>query len=147
MTIGIHTAAAVIAVILGAVVLGLAKGTPTHRRLGRAYVVALGVMVLSSFTVYEIRSGPSVFHLVSLIEVVLVTYALGQTRRRRRSDWMRRHAFAVQLSYLVLVVTGIAQFFDRLPLPSPALNAVVFLQLPLVLGFVVIARTARTLPT
>jgi hypothetical protein len=33
----------------------------------------------------------------------------------------------MQLSYVMLVLTGVAQFFDHLPLPSEALNAIVFL--------------------
>jgi hypothetical protein len=34
-------------------------------------------------------------------------------------------------------------FFDALPLPHPALNAIVFLQAPTVIGFVLIVRAGR----
>ncbi|MBA2414838.1 MAG: hypothetical protein H0V64_02865 [Geodermatophilaceae bacterium] len=48
------------------------------------------------------------------------------------------HLILMQISYLMLVLTGVA-----LPLPNDALNAIVFLQVPAVVGFVVILRSAR----
>ncbi|MGB7235348.1 MAG: hypothetical protein WBD41_05120 [Rhodococcus sp. (in: high G+C Gram-positive bacteria)] len=62
---------------------------------------------------------------------------------RRRRDWQRRHAAAMQATLLVLIVTGTAQFFDRLPLPNDALNAIVFLQVPLIIGIMSIVRSSR----
>lgn len=46
-------------------------------------------------------------------------------------------------SILVTVVTGIAQFFDRLPFASGAVNAIVFLQIPQVVGFILIWRASQ----
>lgn len=43
----------------------------------------------------------------------------------------------------MLVVTGIAQFFDRLPLDNDALNAIVCLQVPGAAGVVAIVVSAR----
>jgi hypothetical protein len=49
----------------------------------------------------------------------------------------------MQATLLVLIVTGTAQFFDRLPLPNDALNAIVFLQVPLIIGIMSIVRSSR----
>lgn len=144
--VGVHAVGAVLALVAGAVVLLLSKGTRAHRRWGWSYVASLVAMAVSSFGIYELRDGPSIFHLVSVLTLAVVTFGLAQPLRRHRSDWMVRHLLAMQVSYLMLVVTGIAQFFDRLPLPNDALNAIVFLQLPSIVGFVLIVRSSRRHP-
>ena len=141
--IEVHACAAIIAVACGAVVLVAAKGTTFHRWAGRTYVAVLAVMVLTSFWIYELRTGPSVFHGVSILLIALTGYGVTQVAFRRRRDWQRRHAAAMQATVLVLIVTGTAQFFDRLPLPHDALNAIVFLQVPLIIGIVAIVRSSR----
>ncbi|MDI9925219.1 DUF2306 domain-containing protein [Rhodococcus sp. IEGM 1341] len=140
----IHTSAAMLSVLVGAVVLFARKGTVFHRACGRTYVVAILVMIAASFFVTEIRDGWSVFHAVSILTAALVLFGwLQPLVGRSRSGWVRRHMLSMQLSYLVLIVTGTAQFFDYLPLPNDALNAIVFLQLPLMVGIVAIIRRSR----
>lgn len=142
----IHTSAAVLSVLVGAVVLFARKGTAFHRACGRTYVAGLLAMIASSFFVTEIRDGWSVFHAVSILTAALVLFGwLQPVFGRARSGWVRRHALSMQLSYLVLIVTGTAQFFDHLPLPNDALNAIVFLQLPMLLGIAAIVRHGRQL--
>ncbi|MCZ4522206.1 DUF2306 domain-containing protein [Rhodococcus ruber] len=140
----LHISAALLSVLLGAVILLARKGTPRHRHWGRMYGFALLVMVVSSFFVTDIRTGWSVFHAVSVLTGVLVLCGWWQpVFGRSRAGWVRRHMLSMQLSYLVLIVTGTAQFFDYLPLPNDALNAIVFLQLPLMVGIVAIIRRSR----
>lgn len=142
--VALHVVAAVLALIGGAVVLAMRKGTARHRRWGRGYSLMLTAMALSSFGVYELRDGPSVFHVISVLVLVVLAAGVAQPlRRRHRPGWMFWHLTLMQISYLMLVLTGVAQFFDRLPLPNDALNAIVFLQVPAVVGFVVILRSAR----
>ncbi|MCC3295597.1 hypothetical protein LJ756_13310 [Arthrobacter sp. zg-Y411] len=139
----LHVAVSV-ALLAGASVLVLRKGTALHRRLGWLYAASASVMAFSSFGIYEIRDGPSLFHAISVVVLVLVGFAVYQPLRRPRSStWMSRHLVLMQTSYLMLVVTGIAQFFDQLPFESPAINAIVFLQLPLVMGIALISASAR----
>lgn len=140
----LHTSAAVLSVLVGAVVLFARKGTGFHRACGRTYVVAILVMIVSSFFVTEIRDEWSLFHAVSILTAALVLFGWWQpVFGRSRSGWVRRHMLSMQLSYLVLIVTGTAQFFDYLPLPNDALNAIVFLQMPLMVGIVAIVRRSR----
>lgn len=129
MTLALHVVAAVVALVAGAVVLLRRKGVRAHRYWGWGYTATLEVMAVTSFGVYELRDGPSVFHAVSVLTLVVLVVGIAEARRRR-PGWRRRHAIFLPVSYLMLVVTGTAQLFDRLPLPSDALNAIVFLQLP-----------------
>lgn len=142
----IHVVGGVAALGTGAGVLALPKGTALHRALGRTYVAAMAVPLASSFGIYQLRGGPSAFHAVTIVASALVAAGWILARRMRRApdpDTLRWHLRLMQMSYLVLVVTFVAQFFDRLPLPSPALNAIDFLQLPAITGFVLIVRSER----
>lgn len=128
--------------MIGAVVLLLEKGTDKHRWLGRTYVVLLLTTAIGSFWIMELQSGrPSVFHGVSVL--VSVVILAGAVAILRGQVWL--HALLMASSVLMSAVTGIAQFFDQLPLGSDALNAIVFLQLPSVLGFALIWRTTSRL--
>lgn len=111
--------------------LTLAKGTVRHRFLGRIYVAAMAVMLASSLAIQELRNGPSVFHVVTIATtIVLVAAVVAARLRRPQGGWRSRHLRLARLSYLMLVLTFVAQFFDRLPLPSAALNAIVFSRSP-----------------
>lgn len=84
------------------------------------------------------------FHIVTVATTIVLLAAVVAARLRRPQDgWRIRHLRLAQLSYLMLVLTFVAQFFDRLPLPGAALNAIVFLQVPMILGFALIVRSER----
>lgn len=143
----VHVASVVIALTTGAWLLLSTKGTKAHRTGGWVYIGALIVTAASSFAIYEVRAGrPSVFHAVSVLIVTVIAAGAVAIRRRRNQ---RAHLVLMSASYLMMVITGIAQFFDQLPLPSDVLNAIVFLQLPSVVGFALIwrARSRTNRPT
>lgn len=106
----------------------------------------MAVLLVSSVGIYELRGGPSLFHAVTVLAGVLVAAGWWSARQLAATDrlvWRRRHRWLISLSYLALVITFTAQFFDRLPLPSAAANAIVFLQLPLIAGIAAIVVTDR----
>ena len=141
----LHVLTVTVALVSGIIVLVMRKGSDIHKQFGWLYAISTLAMALSSFGIYELRNGPSIFHAVSVS--VLITVGLGiyqPLRRKKKSNWLFWHLVLMQASYVMLVVTGIAQFFDQLPFPSPALNAVVFLQLPLIAGIVLISVSARS---
>lgn len=141
----LHVVAVTATLVAGAIVLLLPKGSAIHKRFGWLYITSIAVMAFSSFGIYELRNGPSIFHAVSVVILVVVGLGTYQPLRRKTcSNWLLWHLVLMQISYVMLVVTGIAQFFDQLPFSSPALNAVVFLQLPLIAGIVLISLSARS---
>lgn len=146
MIVAVHVVAGVAALITGAAQVGLRKGTRRHRLVGRLYVAAMVVLLVSSVGIYELRDGPSLFHAVTVLAGVLVAagwWSARQLAAMHHTVWLRRHLWLISLSYLALVVTFTAQFFDRLPLPSPAANAIVFLQIPMIAGTAAIALAER----
>jgi uncharacterized membrane protein len=108
--IQIHAAAAILALLIGALVLFRRKGDGPHRLAGRLWVGLMGVVALSSFFIWTIRLwGPfSPIHLLSILTLVLLWRGVGHARRRN----IRLHRRAMQAAYLLgLVITGLFTFF------------------------------------
>lgn len=140
--IALHIVAVVFGLVLAAAILAVTKGTKLHRVLGRLYAIALAITCIGSFAIREVRDGQlSIFHGASVI--VLLSIVFGIAARRRGVVWL--HALLMLSSVLLMVVTGTAQFFDDLPFTSDALNAIVFLQFPSMIGFTFIWRKAMRL--
>jgi len=79
----IHLAAVVPAVVLGVAQLSLAKGTPLHKAMGWAWVLAMLVAAVSSFWILELRKGAglSVIHLLSAWILICLAAAIWHIRR------------------------------------------------------------------
>ena len=140
-----HVASGLLALLAGGGVVLTRKGTTRHRRVGWCYTAAMVALLGTSFGIRAVSGSFTIFHGVSTAStaVLLAGLSLPVSLRHRVADWTAWHLRLMLTSYLMLVVTMAAQFFDELPLPHPALNAIVFLQLPTVVGFVLIVRAAR----
>jgi uncharacterized membrane protein len=81
--IGLHLAAALLSLVVGAIVLAREKGTISHKRLGRLWVTLMLVVALSSFWILEIRDGAgfSVIHLLSAGTLISLALAVHFIRR------------------------------------------------------------------
>jgi uncharacterized membrane protein len=108
--IQIHVACAVLALIVGAVVLFRRKGDGRHRALGKVWVTLMAIVALSSFFIWTIRLwGPfSPIHLLSILTLFLLWRAVTYARRRQ----IVMHRRIMQSTYLLaLVVTGLFTFY------------------------------------
>lgn len=143
----VHVSAGLLAVLAGGFVVLARKGTRLHRRTGWIYAAAMAVMLASSFTLTSPNGALTGFHAISVASAVLLLAGLSLPAllRRRVPAWRVWHLRLMLTSYLTLVMTMTGQFFDVLPLPHPALNAIVFLQLPAAVGFTLIVRASRRL--
>lgn len=106
-----HVAAALLALLLGALQLFRRKGGPRHRLLGRVWVALMAIVALSSFFIWTIRLwGPfSPIHLISLFTLFMLWRGVAFARRHN----IATHRRIMQATYvLALVVTG---FFTFLP--------------------------------
>jgi uncharacterized membrane protein len=107
--IQIHAAAAVLALLTGAVVLFRRKGDSRHRALGKLWVALMAIVALSSFFIWTIRLWGlfSPIHLISIFTLVMLWRGVGFARRHD----IAHHRLTMQLTYLLaLVVTGLLTF-------------------------------------
>ena len=114
----VHIAAALLSVAAGAVVFLFEKGSARHRLLGRIWVSAMFITVLSSVYIRELNPGHfSWIHGLSLLTALSLVRAIWAIRQGN----VRGHAFAMQGSLVGLVVAGIA----AVATPHRLLNIVV----------------------
>jgi uncharacterized membrane protein len=107
--IAVHVTVALAAVVLGATILVLRKGTPTHRAAGRIWVAAMALTALTSLfmagTVMAVetpigRFGP--IHLLSILTLVTLVRAI----RAIRAGRVVAHRAAMVSLYASLVIAG-----------------------------------------
>ena len=103
----IHAAAAVLALLSGTLVLGLAKGTRTHLALGRVFVVAILATAISSFWITGLGPGRfSPIHILSIVTLATIPLAI---LARRRGD-IKTHAAGMVLNYAGLAIASAFTF-------------------------------------
>ena len=120
LAIQIHAFSAILAVLIGAMVLFRRKGTPLHKLMGRVWAGLMLVVATSALFINEIRMiGPfSPIHLFSL-----ATYlGLAQGIRHIRRGNVRAHR--AQMQGLYFMVLGLAGAFTLLP--GRRMNEVLF---------------------
>lgn len=118
--IQLHVATAVLALVLGGLVLFRRKGTALHRLLGRAWVGLMVVVTGSSFLISEgslpIPFGP--IHALSVLTLFSLWHGVGHARRGR----IMAHRATMQLTYVgSLVIAGAFTL-----LPGRRMHAVLF---------------------
>ncbi len=103
--IAIHLAAALVALVLGAVQLARHKGTPPHRWRGRIWVAVMVAAAGSSFGIQALTQGHgfSYIHILSVWTLVALTVAIVAIRRGN----VRMHRGFMIGSYLGLLGAGI----------------------------------------
>jgi len=107
----VHIAAAILAMILGLLVLLRAKGTPRHRRLGYAYVMSMAVLNISAFGMYRLFGFFGPFHVAALVSGVTVAAGVRAILQRPRT---KRH-IELHLVFMYWSVIGLyAAFFSEL---------------------------------
>ncbi len=82
LAIQIHVYAALLAFVVGALVLWRRKGTTNHKRWGKVWVTLMVITAFTSFFINEIRLlGPfSPIHLISLGTLISLYFAIKNVR-------------------------------------------------------------------
>jgi uncharacterized membrane protein len=103
--IAVHLAAVVPSLVVGASIFLLRKGTTRHRLMGRIWVAAMFVTVLSSFGIRELNHGHfSWIHSLAALTALSLVRAIWAIRQGNVSG----HVVAMRGSFIGLVVAGIA---------------------------------------
>ncbi|HVX87688.1 MAG TPA: DUF2306 domain-containing protein [Gemmatimonadales bacterium] len=110
----VHLWAASLALLLGAFQLVRLRRDALHRRVGYAYVTALGVSDLTALTVYEFTGGFNVFHALALYSLVCLGLALRPMLTTPRPfQWRRVHYLWIAWSYAGLSAAAATEFLVR----------------------------------
>lgn len=114
LLIAAHAFVALVALPLGAYqLLRRRRGDRQHVRVGRAWVFAMGFVVVSSFAIRDLRPGQlSLLHVLSV--VTLVTVTLGVLHARRGNIGAHRGMMRGSWWGLVGAFTGAVAVPDRM---------------------------------
>ena len=122
----IHLIFASLALVMGAMVLLLRKGTRHHRTIGHFYFTSMLALNLTALFIYNLfgRFGP--FHALAIVSLVtLLGGMIPNIARWPRKIWLEFHAIFMLWSYVGLLAAAVAEVTSRLPgLPfAPAVIA------------------------
>lgn len=108
ISVQLHVCAAVLALVVGAVILLLPKGTSFHRALGWTWVASMIVVTVTSvLMVADLRNGINPLHVFTAITVLALWGGLTGIRRGN----VRRHAGSMVGLYIGgLIVAGAFAF-------------------------------------
>lgn len=120
----LHGLAALMALLSGAYVLAMPKGTARHRSLGYTYVGAMVVANLSALAIYHfdiLRFRPftagagnfGLFHWEAVVTLGFLALALYAAPRQRRAVWAYVHPLSMASTYYLLAGGFINQIFLR----------------------------------
>ncbi len=129
-----HAISAMVAALLGPVIFYGRKGTPLHKRLGKVWVLAMGLAIISSAFIWQIRLvGPfSPIHLLTVLGAWGLISGLNHARMGRISA---HQASMKGLYFWALGAAGVFTF-----MPGRVMSQMLFPAYPmtgftLVLGF------------
>ena len=116
-----HVLAAVVALVLGCVVLLRRKGDAWHVRLGRVYVVTMLAVSVPVLFVFDIDGRPGPFHVLAVVSLLTTGLGLLAVRRRGRAlSGVAAHGTFMVWSWIGVVTAGLAQAANhRWPGASP----------------------------
>jgi len=91
------------ALVLGAGIFTLAKGTDLHRAVGTLYVLSMFGLNVTSLLIYNLFGGFGVFHVIALINLTMLLAGLFTViLKRPRKRWLRNHYYLMGWSYVGL---------------------------------------------
>jgi len=121
-TVGwVHFVFCLVAIVAGAVVVLLSKGTRWHRTWGHLYVWSMVGVVVTALSIYDLTGNAGPFHLAAVaagLTVLAGMYAV--LRRRPRRSWMEAHATWMSWSYIGLLAAAAAESLTRFVMPRVA---------------------------
>ncbi|WP_420388304.1 DUF2306 domain-containing protein [Roseivirga sp.] len=142
-----HLAMALLAMIIGPVVLWFPKGTRLHKRLGYFYVLSMFLLNASAFMIYSLQGRPSIFHLFALISLITLWAGIFPAmKKQKKKGWYKRHYYFMSWSVVGLYCAFWSETGTRL-LEGQHFWWVVALAscLTAFVGMILIKRKARSL--
>jgi uncharacterized membrane protein len=105
LDVTLHLVTACLALLLGAVLLLMTKGTARHRLLGRFWVLLMLGVILSSFSIRGMGGLPFGFSVIHLLSVFTL-FTLGMALFHIINGRVRKHQYYMIGTFLGLVGAG-----------------------------------------
>ncbi len=112
----VHLVLALTALVSGAGVVGMRKGTGVHRLVGFVYALSMFGVLGTALLIYNLTGGFGPFHVLALISLVTIVFGLVHVLLRRPKDgWIEFHAYWMSWSYVGLLAATASETLTRVP--------------------------------
>ncbi|REL36057.1 DUF2306 domain-containing protein [Thalassotalea euphylliae] len=120
----IHTFAAAVALVTGAVVLASTKGNARHKTLGYTYIVSMLLVNVTAIPITNMSGNIGLFHLFILLSLPTTLLAIyyplsarfsSKLSSSNKDNWLMQHFAFTYWSYVGLIAAFIAEVMVRLP--------------------------------
>ena len=112
----IHLIASTFALIFGAMVLVMHKGTKNHVKIGYAYFVSMLLLIATAFMIYRLFDGWGIFHYLTVTS--LITLLIGMVPiwlKPKNINWKYLHFCFMYWSVIGLYAAFAAELLTRIP--------------------------------
>ena len=112
----IHTVFGMAALLTGAAVIVIRKGTRWHRTLGHLYLTTMISLNVTSLFIYNLYGHFGLFHWLAVSSLLtLIAGMVPVFTRRPIGRWLELHAIIINISYIGLVAATAAEITSRIP--------------------------------
>jgi uncharacterized membrane protein len=127
----IHTSMAMAALLFGAFVFPMTKGTRLHKVLGYLYAATLLATNVTAFGLYHLTGHFGMFHAAAIVSfLTLIAALIPVITRRPRKSWLTLHYKYTSWSYVGLLAAAVSEAAVRLPhapfWPAVAVGSAIF---------------------
>lgn len=117
----VHTLAALLAVLTGAIVFLRPKSGPVHRCLGYIYVLSMVTVIVSSFAIYRLTGRFNFLHGAAIVSAITVSLGFKYALLRKPSGvWQMKHFYWMSWSFIGLLAALMAETATRIGMPLVA---------------------------
>lgn len=112
----VHLVLALAAIVAGAGVVGMKKGTGVHRLVGFVYASTMFGVLGSAMLIYNLTGDFGPFHVLALVSLVtIISGVVPVLLRRPRGGWIELHAYFMSWSYVGLLAAAASETLTRVP--------------------------------
>ena len=111
----IHVLFASVAMIAGALVLFLRKGTPLHFRIGYVYTTAMTGMLVTSFMIYHLYQSFALFHWLAVVSSLTLFGGMIPVFLKKPRNYLGLHIAFMYWSVVGLYMAFCAETAVRIP--------------------------------
>jgi uncharacterized membrane protein len=142
-----HTSAATAALVFGAFIFPMMKGSNLHKVLGYLYASALLATNVTAFGLYHLTGHFGLFHVAAIVSfLTLVAALIPVVTRRPKKSWLSLHYKYTSWSYIGLSAAALSEAAVRLPRapfwPAVAFGSAIFFGIG---GWLITRMKERTL--
>lgn len=111
----VHTIFSVLALFFGTWVLFAKKGDKRHKQMGYAYTLSMGMVLVTSFFMYNLFGGFGIFHVFAIVSSVTLIAGMVPILLKKPKHYISLHFNFMYWSVIGLYGAFLAEVLTRIP--------------------------------